>query len=111
MAVVRELSKSFKLKEVLYDQICRSGDYAIYSLRYTCDASRIIGHDVVRVTQSTLDAVNALIARRGELGLKIDGDPGDVCESYPPNSSWGTHAWSYTSLEEATKKFDELIAA
>jgi hypothetical protein len=76
-------------------------------LRYS-PATQIIGNDVVRVTRSTLDDVNALIRRRGESGIEIEGNPDDVCESYPPSSAWGRSGWSYTTIEAATKKFEEL---
>jgi len=102
--IIKPLVKKFNSRGSIYEQVRREGDLAIYSLRYT-SSSPIIGFDVVRVCQTTLEVYNGIF--RDPL-RRIQGNPDDVVESYPSSSQWGYKAWSYTTLPYAEKKFMEL---
>lgn len=98
---IKLLSTEFKKLGVLYKQVKREKYCAIYSLSYTDDVEHIIGFDVVAVQSYTPDYESPFFANR-------TGEKWESIETYPTSESFGSKAWSFDSLEDAEKKFEEL---
>lgn len=103
--VVKKVPEKFRSHGVHYLQIERTGDVALFALRYG-DASAVIGYDAVKVSRSTLERYNGLFR---DTSKQIPGNPDDTVESYPPSSSWGSSAWSFTTLPAAREKYWQLV--
>lgn len=93
-----KLPESFNKYGTFYRQVRRSGQFAIFELRYTVD-SPIIGYDVVTVGQ----------VEKGRFDGTVFTKTGDTKEIYPSSEKWGKKAWSFDKLETAQAKFAELL--
>ena len=91
---MKPLPLKIKRRGVFYEQVRRTDNAAIYSLRYE-DGGRIIGHDVFKVRQ---------VGERCFHGNIIP-----PYEQFPPDEAFGAWAWSYTTLQAADAKYNELI--
>jgi hypothetical protein len=98
----KPLPLQLKKYDVLYQQMIRENDAAIYSLSYPVNVSRIIGFDVVRVLRYTLTADHPGFENRG-------AQLGDIIETYPSSGQYGKNAWSFSSYESAKRKYDKLL--
>ena len=81
------LKESFRKNGFNYKQIVRNNKAAIYSQDDRW-------YEVIKIRV------------RGEMVL--DGNVVEAGESYPPSERWGTLGWTYGSLEDAMKKYDEI---
>lgn len=77
-----------------YELIKRKGMVAVYAQKYTED-SEPIAYEVIKIRV----AGNRLF--KGKITPPY--------EKAPSTSQWGKYGWSYRLLENATKKFDELV--
>ena len=99
---IKTLPLQLKKYNVLYQQMIRENDAAIYSLSYPVNVSRIIGFDVVRVLRYTLTADHPGFENR-------EAQLGDIIETYPSSGQWGRNAWSFSTFESAKIKYDKLL--
>jgi hypothetical protein len=90
---MNKLQKTLTRKGVYYSQVKRTSKAALYSLRYE-PGGRIIGYDAFKVCQ------------RGERVLK--GKTLARGEQFPADKNYGSKAFSYSTMEAAERKFDEL---
>lgn len=98
---IKKLAVEFKKANVNYSQIMRVGNVAIFDLRYSDSLLCIIGFDVVVVQSYSPDYDNKFFAQR-------TGEKWDSIETYPSSEMFGTKGWSFSTLEAANKKMEEL---
>ncbi|MDD5674862.1 MAG: hypothetical protein PHC61_11900 [Chitinivibrionales bacterium] len=98
---IKPLPETFGKPGVVYGRVKRSASHAIYAIQYD-EAGPVVGYDVV-------------VARvEPEIAFIADGEhrerilTGKLKEYYPESESWGRRAWSYTTLDAAESKFQEL---
>ena len=87
------LNEKFKSCGFNFNQVKRDGDIAIY--------------EKVPITHNGVSYEVIKISRHN--GYKLGGNLVHPAETYPSNSLWGTHGWTCTSMENAEKKFKELL--
>jgi len=80
-----------------FTQVERSENHAIYEQRINGLQGRF---EVIRVQRYTLDGKTA---NTPKIGTNLE-----ALESYPTASDWGRLGWTFFSLSEAKKKFNEL---
>lgn len=80
-------------KAVYYSQVKRSKRAALYALRYG-PAGRIIGYDVFKVV-----CIGESVFR---------GKTMPPYEKFPADIDYGSTAFSYSTLEAACKKYNEI---
>jgi hypothetical protein len=93
---MKPLPKQLHRNGCFYQQVQQTSTVAIYSLRCE-DGGAIIGFDVFKVRQ---------IGERVFKGKTIP-----PYEQFPPDSAFGSYAWSYTTEKAGTEKFCELTRA
>lgn len=84
------LPTKFSEKGFTYTQIKRKGNKAIYEQN-------------LRGSKS----FEVIFINRHEK-YEIAGNEIPASETYPSSSSWGTYGWTYMSLDEAIKKYNNL---
>jgi hypothetical protein len=90
---MKPLPEKIHRNGVYYEQVKRSDKAALYSLMYE-QGGKIIGFDVFR------------IIRQG--GSLFKGKLYPPYEQFPPNTAYGSTAFSFTTLEASEEKFLEL---
>jgi hypothetical protein len=90
---MKPLPEKIHRNGVYYEQIKRTDRAALYSMRYE-QRGTIIGFDVFR------------IIRQG--GGLFKGKLYPPYEQFPPNTAYGSTAFSFTTLEAAEKKYSEI---
>ncbi len=93
---IKPLPEHLHRRGVYYDLVKRTGNVAIYSLRYS-QGKRIVGFDVFRV----------LVRKGGAFRGKIL----PPYEQFPIDSAYGQTAWSFDTEKTANRKFDQLVGA
>lgn len=91
-----ELSKEFTYKKFIYSQVLREGLIAIYKYTDPNWKSKSYCFDTV--------VINIIPETTYPNGIFVSEH-----ESYPKDRAWGITAWTFTTLEDAKKKFRELI--
>jgi len=87
---IRKLPKEIKHGKLLLTQIKREGDIAIYMEPDYKNNFEVV---IIRTSKPHF----------------MDDTGHDLVELYPCNTLWGKFGFTYSSLESAEKKFDELI--
>ena len=85
---MKKIEKSFVSKGFEFKQILRDGDMAIYEKR--APGSNCSNYELIHITSHN--------------GYVIGGNKIPPSEVYPGDSQWGTHGWSYPTLELAKSK-------
>ncbi len=85
-AKYKPLPESLKRQGYLYQRVERSGDWAIYQQIRKHD-SKVVAFELVRVGRHN--------------GFSIAGLTFPPAETYPSSSMWGSHGWTYGSLDLA----------
>lgn len=93
---MQTLNQSFRSNGCLFEQVKREGQAAIFALRYA-ENGPVIGYDTVLIQ----------VEPAGE----VFGKPVPERERMPSSSEYGRFGWSFSSLETAGKKFEELVKA
>jgi len=88
---LRKLETELKIGKILLTQVKREGDIAIYT-----EKDFKGNYEVIVIKQSPPHFLSHDTSY-------------DMIELYPGNSVWGKLGFTYSSLESAEKKFDELI--
>lgn len=89
---MKKLKTEFTKLGFKFNQLKRNGDVCLFE---RVDKNGIITYEVIRV----------IIRKPTEImGRKVDGG-----EGYPGNERWGSHGWTFTSIERANSKYHTLI--
>jgi len=88
---LRKLETELKIGKILLTQVKREGDIAIYT------------------ENDYKGNFEVIIIRQSPPHFLSRDTSFDMIELYPSNSRWGQDGFTYSSLESAEKKFDELI--
>jgi hypothetical protein len=86
------LPKTINSKGFTYTQIAREGKKAIYR------------QDKEGYTSSSFETIKI----GSHNGYELNGTKIAASETYPSSSLWGIQAWTYSTLEDAKKKFKRL---
>ena len=86
------LPKTINSKGFTYTQIAREGKKAIYR------------QDKEGYTSSSFETIKIC----SHNGYELNGTKIAASETYPSSSLWGIQAWTYSTLEDAKKKFKRL---
>lgn len=90
------LEKEFTYKKFVFKQIIREGMFAIYEFTDpSWDSKKIYFDTIIIKISPTCTYPNGIVVQEHE--------------AYPRDRDWGKFAWTYNTLEEAKKKFNELI--
>jgi len=87
----KPLKESFSRKGFTYTVVKREGDKAIYEQK---SGKKILAYEVIKI--------------RRHNGYTIAGVFMEPAETYPSDNDWGTFGWTYSSLEQATVKYNTL---
>lgn len=92
-----KLADSITKNQVLYELIKRNDDFAIFSLKYPNaeDPKKIVGYNTI------------IIQKYPEQYIREKLYP--PREKFPHKETWEKKAWSYSTLEAAEKKYNELL--
>jgi hypothetical protein len=107
MAIIKKLPEKFRSFGVFYTLVQRTGNIAIYNLKFS-PVSAIVGFNVIKVQCTTLERYNGLFR---DTSKQLQGNPGDIIESYPSSLMWERFAWSFDSIPEAREKYFQLTRA
>jgi len=88
----KTIPTSFKKKGFTYTQLKREGKKAIFEQTRT--GSTIHNYEVVKIGRHN--------------GYIMGGVAIEPAETYPGSSLWGITGWTCCSLEQATKRYDNL---
>lgn len=88
---MKKIEKSFTSKGFEFKQITRNGDMAIYEK--CAPGSKCPSYEIVHITSHN--------------GYVIQGNKIPASEVYPGDTQWGSHGWTYPSLQAAKDKFKE----
>ena len=86
------LPKTINSKGFTYTQIAREGKKAIYR------------QDKEGYISSSFETIKI----GSHNGYELNGTKIAASETYPSSSLWGIQAWTYSTLEDAKKKFKRL---
>lgn len=89
------LPLEFRKNGCHYYQLNRTGDVAMYQLRYTQN-SKVIGYEVF------------IIQRHN--GFIMHGKPVEPCEYCPSNEQFGSKGFSYDTAEKAYTQYNKLVS-
>ena len=93
----RRLPETFTYNQYQFDQLCRTKNTAIYVQHI---AGRQKAYEVILI---------ALTARKP---VRVNGhvrwESCEPYERYPGSELWGTSGWTYTTIEAAREKYDQL---
>lgn len=92
---MKKIKKKFEKSNFIFEQLKRVGEFAIYS-RYNKDFKKETLHYEVIIIKS-------------HNGYTIAGKNLPPAEIYPSSSSWGSLGFTFSSLNEAEKKLQQLI--
>jgi hypothetical protein len=82
---MKKIEKSFVSKGFEFKQIVRNGDMAVYEK--CAPNSKCPNYELIHITCHN--------------GYEIQGNKIPPSEVYPGDSQWGTHGWTYTTLQDA----------
>lgn len=91
--LLKQLDKKFTHLKFEFSQICREGDFAIYSRKYF--DSENVHFEVVRVLSHN--------------GYAIGGEIYPPSEYYPSANSWGTDGFTCVSRAAAYKRLEKMM--
>jgi hypothetical protein len=89
---MKTLPKTINSKGFTYVQIAREGKKAIYR------------QDKEGYTSSSFETIKI----GSHNGYELNGTKIPASETYPSSSLWGIQGWTFSSLEDAKKKFKRL---
>lgn len=90
------LEKEFTYKKFVFKQIIREGMFAIYEFTDpSWDIKKIYFDTIIIKISPPVTYPNGIFV--------------DFHESYPRDRDYGKFAWCYNNLEQAKKKFNELV--
>ena len=89
---MKTLPKTINSKGFTYTQIAREGKKAIY--RQDKEGYTAPSFETIKIGSHN--------------GYELNGTKIAASETYPSSSLWGIQAWTYSTLEDAKKKFKRL---
>ena len=89
---MKTLPKTINSKGFTYTQIAREGQKAIY--RQDKEGYTAPSFETIKIGSHN--------------GYELNGTKIAASETYPSSSLWGIQAWTYSTLEDAKKKFKRL---
>jgi len=84
----------FKKKGFTYTQLKREGNRAIF--QQTREGSSLNNYEVVKIGKHN--------------GYLMGGVMIEPAETYPGSSLWGITGWTCTSIDDAMKRYDDLVS-
>jgi hypothetical protein len=90
---MKRLEKKFSHLKFDFSQICREGDFAIYSRKYS--DSEKVHYEVIKVLSHN--------------GYAIGGEIYPPSEYYPSANSWGTDGFTCVTKEDAYKRLEKMM--
>ena len=84
----------FKKKGFTYTQLKREGNRAIF--QQTREGSSLNNYEVVKIGRHN--------------GYLMGGVMIEPAETYPGSSLWGITGWTCTSIDDAMKRYDDLVS-
>ena len=84
----------FKKKGFTYTQLKREGNRAIF--QQTREGSCLNNYEVVKIGRHN--------------GYLMGGVMIEPAETYPGSSLWGITGWTCTSIDDAMKRYDDLVS-
>jgi len=100
---MKTLKTTFRSQDFTHTQIARTGMVAIYLKEKDGHAASF---EVVRIRTSKASTRKVTNEAGEEVEIKYEAS-----ETYPSDGDWGTHGFSYRSLEAARGRFEGLVAA
>jgi hypothetical protein len=102
----KSLPENFTQKGWIFSQVKREGDIAIFSKLPTKFGGKAIGYEVIKIQKNE---ANDRVFKDKE-GKEVKHSY-EAQERYPSSEEWGTYGFTATTLEQAEKIFQKLIAA